>query len=517
MRKPTRTPNIIEFTTDPKFLGLSLSEAQETLLRAIYGLPLSDSQMNIYRLCTGRESYTGKGFAEATIISGARSGKDSRIAAPVIVYEALFGGHEKNLARGERATIPLVAQDQRATRIAFSYVKNYLMDSAGLRSTVEEVLSGEIRLMNGITIFCFPCTKSSLRGWSIPVGVMDELGFFELEGQADSDIEIQTSIRRGMVNFPNPKLIKISTPYMRSGILYDDFKNYFGKDSEDVLLWKSSSALMNPTLKAGRLEREKRLDPERYMREFEAEFVEDLEAFLPSAWIEAAIIVGCYERQPLPGMNYAAACDPSGGGADSFTLCIVHTEGEQPNQKVVQDVCRGWKRSRGSTIDLESVVTEIAAILKGYGIGEILGDRYAGQWVRQAFEREGISYREAEEKSKYYLELEPLFSRGQIELLDHPQLVRELRLLERRPRPGGRTVVDHPSGGHDDHSNSLALAATQVLQGGGSFEIQGFGGYVRPDWGTDAPSNEGGRELTLAERLDQLQDGDGRDDPFSAW
>ena len=34
-------PDIIEFVTDPQLLNLTLSEAQETLLRAIYGLPLS--------------------------------------------------------------------------------------------------------------------------------------------------------------------------------------------------------------------------------------------------------------------------------------------------------------------------------------------------------------------------------------------------------------------------------------------------------------------------------------------
>jgi hypothetical protein len=43
-------------------------------------------------------------------------------------------------------------------------------------------------------------------------------------------------------------------------------------------------------------------------------------------------------------------------------------------------------------------------------------------------------------------------------LLDHAQLARELKLLERRPRAGGRTLVDHPTGGHDDHANALALA-----------------------------------------------------------
>jgi hypothetical protein len=52
----TAAPDIIEFVTDPQLLGLSISPAQETLLRGIYGLPLVDQeQHDIWRLCTERE------------------------------------------------------------------------------------------------------------------------------------------------------------------------------------------------------------------------------------------------------------------------------------------------------------------------------------------------------------------------------------------------------------------------------------------------------------------------------
>ena len=94
-------PDIIEFTTNPDLLGLSLSPAQETLLRAIYGLPLaSDEQVELWRLCTGREEYPGTPFPEVTCISGARGGKDSRIAAPIVLYEAVYGYHDEYLASG---------------------------------------------------------------------------------------------------------------------------------------------------------------------------------------------------------------------------------------------------------------------------------------------------------------------------------------------------------------------------------------------------------------------------------
>lgn len=56
--------------------------------------------------------------------------------------------------------------------------------------------------------------------------------------------------------------------------------------------------------------------------------------------------------------------------------------------------------------------------------------------------------------------MEPFFAQGRIDVIDHPTLLRELKTLERRPRAGGRVMVDHPHGGHDDYPNALALAAS---------------------------------------------------------
>jgi hypothetical protein len=93
-----------------------------------------------------------------------------------------------------------------------------------------------------------------------------------------------------------------------------------------------------------------------------------------------------------------------------------------------------------------------------YGLREVHGDRYSGQWVVEAFQKVGIWYRQTEQdKSVFYLALEPLFAQGKIEILDHPELSRELRLLERRPRSGGKVIIDHPRGSHDDFANSLAI------------------------------------------------------------
>ncbi len=455
-------PTVLEFVTDPQLLGLMLSPAQETLLRCAYGLPPADAaQVSIFRGCTGRTAWPAAPFGEVTVVAGARAGKDSRIAVPIVLFEALFMGHERHLAKGERGVIVLVAQDLKGTRVAFNYAKDYVTRSPVLASAVAEVLASEIVLTNGITISCFPCTLRSLRGYSIPVGVLDELGFYRLEGAADSDAEVQASVRRGMVAFPDTRLVKISTPYMRSGVLYEDFVRGFGHDDPDLLVWRASTAMMNPAIRQDRLKREQRLDPERFAREYEAEFTEDLEAFLQPGWVEGAIASARHEVPPLVDKRYVAAVDPSGGGADAFTAAVVHVEGDGAQRRVVQDVMRGWPRV-GS--QLTGVVEEIAATLKRYGLREVTGDRYAAGWVRQAFQEAGIMYREAGlDKSSAYLEVEPLFAQGRIELLDHPQLIREMKILERRPRAGGRTVVDHPRGGTDDYANALCLAAAQTV------------------------------------------------------
>ena len=454
-------PDIVAFVTDPQLLGLNLSPAQETLLRAIYGLPLTSAQEDIWRLCTGRERYTASPFGEATILAGARAGKDSRIAAPVVLYEALLGGHEHRLAKGEKGVIPLVAQDARASKIAFNYIRGYLTGSPILQSQVADMRSAEVTLTNGLSITCFPSTLRSLRGWSIPAAVLDELAFFRLEGSADSDAEIQASIRRGMLAFDGTRLIKISTPYMKGGVLYEDFQRAFGQDDPDLLVWRAPSTLMNPSLRAERLERERRLDSTRFAREYEAEFVDDVAAFLPAVWVDDAVVPGRYELAPQSDLQYIAGVDPSGGGKDAFTLAIVHT---QSSDAVVLDVIKGKARVGTKAPDLAGVVSEYAAILRCYHCHEVVGDRYAGQWVRQAFGDVGIRYRDVDrDRSAYYLDLEPLLSQGRVELLDHAQLARELKALERRARAGGKDRVDHPRGGSDDYANALAVAAGEAV------------------------------------------------------
>lgn len=492
-RRPPPRPSIISFVTAPEFLGLSLSPAQRTLLKSIYGEALDAGEVDIWRSATGRDAYPARAFGEVVVVAGARSGKDSRIAVPVLMYEALFGGHV--VSKGERPVYPLVAQDLRATRIAFTYLKEYLERSAILRQEIVAQRAAEIELRNGATISCFPCTVTSLRGWSIPCGVMDELGYWRLEGAADSDAEVQTSIRRGGLGFAHPRLVKISTPYQRSGVLYDDFTRHHGKDTQDVLVWRASTATMNPTITPERLARERRLDPVRFAREYEAEFSAALQALFDPESLDAATVRGRRELPPLPGVRHHAFADPAGGGgSDSFTLGIGHEErmdggeavtefgGWDPHHPdpVVRELAwssrRAWSRSpRRLVVDAlrawkppfspEAVVREASELLKLYRVRAVVGDRFSGTFASEAFSRHGISYSFSQEnRSELYLGLLSAVNSGRVELLDHAESLRQLRALERRTTSQGRDLIDHPRGSHDDLANSIAGLSAKTVR-----------------------------------------------------
>ena len=190
-------PDIVEFIEHKEFLNLSLSVPQRALHRVIYGLELNQQEEDLYHQCTGRQAayVPGHAFQEVTVIAGRRAGKDSRIACPLVLFEAIFGGYEHELGVGELGLIPLIAQDEKGTEVAFNYIAAYLEGSALLKRMRLEELKYAIRLSNRMTIRVFACTPKSLRGWSIPAAIMDEVAFFRTEAGALVDLKMQQSIK----------------------------------------------------------------------------------------------------------------------------------------------------------------------------------------------------------------------------------------------------------------------------------------------------------------------------------
>jgi hypothetical protein len=161
---------------------------------------------------------------------------------------------------------------------------------------------------------------------------------------------------------------------------------------------------------------------------------------------------------PIPGIAYVGFVDPSGGSADAFTLAIAH---RNPSGAPVLDLVREARPPFWP----EAVTADFSRELKRYNLTGVTGDSYAGEWVAEAFRKQGIVYTPAElTRSELYLEALPLVNSGACELLDHARLLAQLSGLERRVGRSGRDAIDHRTGHFDDIANAACGALVHAVR-----------------------------------------------------
>jgi hypothetical protein len=225
---------------------------------------------------------------------------------------------------------------------------------------------------------------------------------------------------------------------------------------------------MNPSVDEAVIAAAYEADEPSAAAEYGAEFHRDIESYVSREAVDTVVVPGRHERPPVSGVVYTAAVDPAGGsGADSMTLAIAHTEERDGAAIAVLDCLR----ERRPPFSPESVVGEFCETLKFYGIAEVTGDRFGGEFCREPFRKAGIEYKLAEKpKSDVYRETLPLLNSKRVELLDHTRLRTQLLALERRTARGGRDSIDHGPGAsaHDDVINAAALALWIASQAAGS-------------------------------------------------
>jgi hypothetical protein len=332
------------------------------------------------------------------------------------------------------------------------YVRGIITSVPMLRALIEAETAESISLDNFVTIEVHTASYRTVRGYSIVAALLDEIAFWGTEDSSEPDREIINAIRPAQATVPGAMLLCASSPYARKGVLFDQHRKYFGKDDASVLVWQAPTRVMNPRVPQKVVDEAFADDAASAAAEYGAVFRSDVESFILREAVEACVTVGVRERAPVGGMRYSAFVDPSGGSADSFTLAITHRK----NDVAVLDAIR----ERKPPFSPEDVVSEFAALLKKtYRISKVIGDRYAGEWPREAFRKLGIEYTSsAKPKSDLYRDLLPAVNSRRVELLDHDRLVAQLCGLERRTARGGRDSIDHAPGGHDDVANAVAGA-----------------------------------------------------------
>jgi len=444
--------DIITFATDPKFLGLSFKErpAQEVLLRVLYGLPLDKKQLKIYKKLTGnkKEFEAGIEKTEAVWVLGARAGK-SLLASIITLFEATHNQWNKYLNKGESGYIVIIATRQKqAEQIIQANCSRLIENSPGLRGLIKDLYQTELSLNNGMKIISLPCNSTAGRGLPIAAFILDEVGHFYTEG-VKADETIYNSLRPRMAQFPGAKVISISTPAAKQGLLWDFFQEGFQVPGRFTT--QAATRVVNPEISQEFIDNEYKRDPDYAKREFGAEFAEKTENYF-----SFDLLKGCFTLAgSLPYKQefaYNAGIDQSGlSGRDRFALAISHRE----DSKILVDYATAW-----DTKDSDFILKEIEKLVSDYKIYKTQIDKYAKGWVAQALNKLGLEVEIRPNLAEIYSNLKSLMIAGKLNLPESPELRKALLNTQAYYGRNNNLSIAHQrsASGHGDLADAIATS-----------------------------------------------------------
>lgn len=429
--------------------------AWRSFVKTLFAEEQTAEELAVFRQCTGLDDPPQATQREAWLPVGRRGGK-SRTEAFIAVYLGCCFDWTPYLAPGELGKIVVLADTREHAASIMNYVKGALTEHPRLERIVKRQLVETVELEGQVEIEVVTASMRATRSRTVIAALLDEIAFWQPdETCANPDIEVIRSLRPSLLTIPGSMQIAASSRYARKGVLWNAYRDWYGK-SEGPLVWSASTVTMHPNVDREFLEQERERDPIAYEAEYGEEFRSDVAAFVPLEVVRATVAEGVRERPRNLAFLYKAFCDPSGGtGADSMTLAIAHQEGDRGVLDVIREV--------RPPFNTEDVVAEFSQTLKDYGVAQVRGDHYAGDWCRRRFVNHGIQYITSEAaKSRIYLEWLPILNAGRCDLLDDARLIYQASTLERRTSRVGKDTIDHPPGGHDDVVNCAAGAIVMV-------------------------------------------------------
>src|SRR5262249_45665209 len=195
---------------------------------------------------------------------------------------------KRKLAPGEVGVVATISPTRQQAAIILSYCRGYLEASPVLRAELQEVTADEIRLRNGNVICTLTSDYRTMRGRTLLLAILDEASFLRSEETSVPDIEAARALLPGLATQAGMLCI-LSSPYRRSGLLFQRFRDYPGKSDDGVLVVAGPSTLFNPTLDAAMIEAARASDPQAALSEWDGQFRTDVSAFLSDELIDAAI------------------------------------------------------------------------------------------------------------------------------------------------------------------------------------------------------------------------------------
>ncbi len=397
--------DIIEFTTSPSFLHLSLFPWQSVCLKLYYKVvdkyPFTEEEKAFIVYVKARWRVDLMKYVNATIpfrilvlVIGRRSGKTSLVAL-VLCYEAYKlikkGNPQKYYGIIEDDEICLMncASNERQAKQVFRRAKAFLKNCAFFNDYLDfdKDSETELRLFTPrdalhnrriqernalrkrgeqrenyvrgtILLWCISTTARGSRGVTALLIIFDEFAHFlrakiksgktkQIEaGSNQTDVEVYRALTPSVKTFgKDGKIIALSTPREKGGRCYSLYQESF--ESLSVLAIQAETWRANPHIAEEDLQEEKKEDPRGYRSEYGAEFLDPAGSFLPTEKLSKLPI----KDKPilLTGRiehKYIITLDPAKGSdptSDTYAVGWGHAEIDQDTYHYYVDGLHGFE------------------------------------------------------------------------------------------------------------------------------------------------------------------------------
>jgi hypothetical protein len=229
---------------------------------------------------------------ELVQIIGRRGGKGA-VAAAIATTCGINGEHYRRYTRpGERPCVLVIAVDRPQARILHRYITANFRDNPMLRALVLRETSDSLELISGLEIVVATNSFRAIRGRTVCAAILDECAFYRDETSANPDLELYRSILPSTATIPASVVVMISSPYKKSGLLHQKWREAFGKDDPHVLVIQGSTPLFNETVPQRIIDEAIAADPSAASSEWLAQFRDDLESYVDRAVIESSVMAG---------------------------------------------------------------------------------------------------------------------------------------------------------------------------------------------------------------------------------
>ncbi|HEX2875157.1 MAG TPA: hypothetical protein VHP33_28090 [Polyangiaceae bacterium] len=257
-----------------------------------------------------------------------RRGRKSFTMAFVAIFEALYGGHERYLVPGEQGLIAIISKDVAGSNLVARFCQLHA-EALGIATNWTSIGSVRVLELTGIPfgIACFACNAKAPRGFAVPVVILDEPAHWATdEGFLNSDDDVLSAIKPAMAQFPDAKLMGISTPLAKVGLHHEMVEANLGENADPkVLAVEGPTWEWNPDISEARTH-ELEKDTDLHLREYGAKPRDSRTAALPGPAISAAqryLPAGLRMMTPVVCVDFSSG---RGDGCVWARVCWAHQD-----------------------------------------------------------------------------------------------------------------------------------------------------------------------------------------------